>query len=109
VEAVRTGYPSPRFLLAYIYALPSGSLTQALLLDCPELVGWTREMAMGADIFDAIVGNTVTTAPGKLRTNLPPHPRPNIPGASGGGKRSAAAPRTVSGLHLLLSAAIDGG
>lgn len=95
MDAIETGYPSPRFLLALVRGLPDGCWTQALLADVPELRGWTREMSLLADVFDNISVNTVATGFGASK-------RPVLwPGRPGVKRVFAADKCTVKGVRQM--------
>lgn len=102
VEAVESGTPSPRFLLALVRGLPDGCWTQALLAEMPELRGWTREMSLMADVFDNISVNTVATGFGKSR-------RPYLwPGRPGVKQTFAAEKCTVKGVRQMFVDLVSG-
>ena len=83
VEAIGAGTPSPRLLLSLAAALPMGSMTQALLVGDREVFGFSREVAVSADVYDAVYDNMVGTAWGKFKTLPDRYPRP------GGGRGRA--------------------
>lgn len=102
VEAVESGTPSPRFLLALVRGLPDGCWTQALLAEMPELRGWTREMSLMADVFDNISVNTVATGFGKSR-------RPYLwPGRPGVKQTFAAEKVSVKGVRQMFVDLVSG-
>lgn len=95
VDAIESGSPSPRFLLALVRGLPDGCWTQALLAEVPELRGWTREVSLLADVFDNISVNTVATGFGKSR-------RPALwPGRPGVKQTFTAEKCTVKGVRQM--------
>ncbi len=103
VEAVRTGWPSPRFLLALIAGLPQGAWTRAVLADDPDLRGWSREASLLADLYDNVSVNTVSTGWFKKR------PKPDLwpfrPGRRVEGR--AAAPKSTAGLKAMFEQAMS--
>lgn len=102
VDAVESGTPSPRFLLALVRGLPDGCWTQALLAEMPELRGWTREMSLMADVFDNISVNTVATGFGKSR-------RPYLwPGRPGVKQTFAAEKVSVKGVRQMFVDLVSG-
>ena len=102
VDAVESGTPSPRFLLALVRGLPDGCWTQALLAEMPELRGWTREMSLLADVFDNISVNTVATGFGKSR-------RPYLwPGRPGVKQTFAAEKVSVKGVRQMFVDLVSG-
>lgn len=76
VKAIRTGRPGPALLLSLIAALPQGSMTHALLAEDRALLGWSREAAVVADVFDAVYDNMVGTSMAKFKQKPKPYPRP---------------------------------
>ena len=89
VEALRVGSPSPGALLVLISALPMGSMTQAWLVGDRGLHGFSREVAVSADVYDAVMTNMVGSAMGKFKKLPDPYPRP--------GKGANKGSQTISG------------
>lgn len=102
---MRTGYPSPRFLLALIHGLPQGSLTSAMLQGSPELVGYSREVSLLADVFDAVSVNTVATSWGKRSK---PFLWPGRPRVVEQGQGEATVPGDLDGLSALFARTVGG-
>lgn len=98
VRAVETGSPSPRFLLALIEGLPSGSWSSSVLADCPEMRGYSPVVAAIADVFDAVAVNTVVC--GNLKKGAKPEfwpGRPKLP------EKPVGRPKSVADLARLFA------
>lgn len=68
---------SPSLLLSLVMRLPDTSLTVALMMGGREYMGWGKDRAMRADLYDA--QNLTTRATGnwdKKPPDIPFYPRP---------------------------------
>lgn len=73
---IRSGKPGPRLLLSLAAALPMGTMTQALLVGDRSAFGFSREVSVSADVYDAVYDNMVGTAMGKFKRLPDKYPRP---------------------------------
>lgn len=96
VDFFRTLSPSPRVMLAYVYALPLGCRTRALLVGSDDEFGRSREVIVCEDVYDAIVQNTVLTTMRELKQLPEFYPRPKR-------RDTVQGDGSLRGLHALLS------
>lgn len=78
VDALHSGSRTPKELLALIRWLPQGSVRDAVQMGDETMFGYTRPVAVSADVYDAVMTNMVGTAMGKMKRLPDPYPRPGV-------------------------------
>ena len=110
MEALGSAYPTPRMLLALVEGLPAGCVTHAVLSGCPELVGWSREASLLADVWDAVQVNTFASVGSRKR--VPRYPRPQPPRRADEvtvlPRGVAGVPGSLDGLRAMFTQALGG-